>query len=122
MTENTDQFYQKLQEPVRSTMLAMKTIILQQDPEITHVLKYGMPFFCYRKKMFCYLWTHKKYRKPYLGLVEGSHFDEPFLLSEKRSRMKIMILDPTTDLPIDSIKTLINKAIDLYKNGTIIIR
>lgn len=122
MSVSTDQFYLTKEEPVKSTLLAMKTIILQQHPDITHVLKYGMPFFCYRQKMFCYLWIHKKFRNPYLGIVEGSYFNESFLLAEKRSRMKIMLLDPTADLPIEAIKALIQKAIGLYQNGTIHIR
>lgn len=42
-----------------------------------------------------------------------------FLIQEKRSRMKIMLLDPEKDLPVKKIETILKKAIDLYKNGTI---
>mgnify|MGYP006184831435 CR=1 FL=1 len=97
----------------------MKEIILKQDLEITHVLKYGMPFFCYKGKMFCYLWIHKKSKKPYLGIVEGKHFEESFLIQENRSRMKIMMLDSDKDLPLEKIKMIIEKALNLYKSGII---
>ncbi|WP_264550812.1 DUF1801 domain-containing protein [Flavobacterium sp. N2038] len=114
-----DDFYLNLEEPIKGTFLALREIILKQDKDITHVLKYGMPFFCYKGKMFCYLWKHKKNNQPYIGIVEGKHFDEPFLLQEKRSRMKIMILNSDEDLPLEEIELIIQKAINLYKSGIV---
>lgn len=114
-----DDFYLKQEEPIKGIFLAVKEIILKQDPDITNVLKYGMPFFCYKGKMFCYLWTHKKYKQPYIGIVEGKHFEEPFLLQEARSRMKIMLLDAEEDLPIERIEKILQQALNLYKNGIV---
>lgn len=114
-----DNFYLKQEEPVKVVFLALKEIILKQDDAITHVLKYGMPFFCYKGKMFCYLWIHKKLKQPYIGIVEGKHFDEPFLIQEARSRMKIMLFDADEDLPLEQIETVIQKALNLYKTGII---
>ena len=114
-----DDFYLKQDEPVKGVFLALRKIILKQDKDITHVLKYGMPFFCYKGKMFCYLWIHKKYKQPYIGIVEGKHFDESFLLQEARSRMKIMLLNANADLPLEQIETVIQKALNLYKSGII---
>jgi len=114
-----DDFYLKQEEPIKEIFLALKEIILKQDHNITHVLKYGMPFFCYKGKMFCYLWIHKKHKQPYIGIVEGKHFDEPFLIQEARSRMKIMLFNPDEDLPLDQIEFVIQKALNLYKTGII---
>lgn len=114
-----ENYYEQHEEPTRSCLLALRTIILNQDNGISASWKYGMPFFCYRGKMFCYLWVHKKYKQPYIGIVEGKHFDEPFLIQEDRSRMKIFLLDPNNDLPIDTIEKMLQKAINLYKTGTI---
>jgi hypothetical protein len=111
-----DDFYLNLQEPIKGTFLALKEIILKQDNNITNVLKYGMPFFCYHDKMFCYLWFHKKLKQPYIGIVEGKSFEEPFFIQEKRSRMKIMLLDSNEDLLLEIIEKVIQKAIKLYKN------
>src|SRR6478609_3387827 len=105
-----DNFYLQQEEGISSTLLALKEIIMRQDKAITHEWKYGMPFFCYKGKMFCYLWVHKKYNQPYIGIVEGKHFNEPFLMQEKRSRMKIMLLDPEKDLPVTTIKNIIQKS------------
>lgn len=114
-----DDFYLKQEEPIKGVFLAVKEIILKQDPDITNVLKYGMPFFCYKGKMFCYLWAHKKYKQPYIGIVEGKHFDEPFLLQEARSRMKIMLLNFEEDLLIERIEKILEQALSLYKNEII---
>lgn len=114
-----DDFYLNQEEPIKGTFLALKDIILKQDKDITHVLKYGMPFFCYKEKMFCYLWIHKKLKQPYIGIVEGKHFEESFLIQEKRSRMKIMMFNSEEDLPLEKIELVIQKAINLYKSGII---
>jgi hypothetical protein len=117
-----DDFYLKQDEPIKGTLLALREIILQQDKEVTHAWKYGMPFFCYKGKMFCYLWVHRKHKQPYIGIVEGKRFDEPFLIQEDRSRMKIMLFEPNQDLPLQTIENLLQKALNFYKTGKIIIK
>ncbi|MCJ0741134.1 DUF1801 domain-containing protein [Pedobacter montanisoli] len=114
-----ENFYEQHEEPIKSCLLALRSIILNQDQNISASLKYGMPFFSYKGKMFCYLWVHKKYRQPYIGIVEGKHFEEIFLVQEKRSRMKIWLFDPNEDLPLTSIQAIIQKAINLYQTGVI---
>ena len=115
-------FYLQQQEPVKSCFLALRTIILSQDGNITNVMKYGMPFFCYKGKMFCYLWTHKKFKQPYIGIVEGNRIDHPSLIIEKRSRMKIMLLDADKDLPVEMINTILQDALGLYRKGVVSIK
>lgn len=117
-----DNFYLQHDEPIKGTLLALREIILQQDKDVTNAWKYGMPFFCYKGKMFCYLWFHKKHKQPYIGIVEGKRFDELFLIQEDRSRMKIMLFDPNEDLPIQRIESVLQKAINLYKTGEIKIK
>lgn len=122
MAKELDDFYLQKDEPIKACLLALREIILSQDPQITNAWKYGMPFFCYKEKMFCYLWVHKTFNQPYLGIVEGKYFDRPDLITEKRSRMKIMLFDPNKDLPIDNIKAILTKAIGLYTTGEIKIK
>lgn len=113
---NLNHFYLNQQEPNKSCLLALKEIILHQDSEITNEMKYGMPFFCYKGKMFCYLWTHKKHQQPYLGIVEGKLIHHPNLIIENRSRMKIMLFNPDEDLPITTIVDVLQQALHLYKS------
>ncbi len=117
-----DQYYLDKKEPVKSCLLALRRIILNQDAAVTETRKWGMPCFCYRQKMFCYLWTDKKTGGPYILMVEGKHLDHPELEQGARSRMKIFRVDPEADLPVDAIEHILNEALDLYRKGVIRLR
>ena len=113
-------YYLEQPEPQRGCLLALREIILTQDQtNIAETVKYGMPCFTYRKKMFCYLWTDKKTNEPYILFVEGKHLDHPNLETGDRSRMKILRVNPSEDLPIETIIYLLNQALDLYRNNII---
>lgn len=122
MSDNFDQYYLNKQEPNRGCLIELRHIILAQDPMITETRKYGMPCFCYKKKMFCYLWTDKKTDEPYILMVEGKHLSHPKLEVGSRSRMKIYRVNPAEDIPINEIEMLLQEALDLYGDGTIIIK
>ncbi len=114
-----DEFYFNLQEPNKSCLLSLQKIILSQDADITVEWKYKLPFFCYKGKMFCYLWIQKKTNQPYIGIVEGKYFEESEFIQENRSRMKIILFDSNEDLPFEKIEKIIQKAINLYKTGIV---
>lgn len=122
MLSDLDNFYLKKEEPLKGCLLALREIILSYDKNITHTLKYGMPFFCYKNKMFCYLWVNKKNGQPYIGIVEGKHIVHRDLIQEKRSRMKIILFDPNKDPPVKTICLILKQSLDLYKSGKIKIK
>ncbi|HTF31812.1 MAG TPA: DUF1801 domain-containing protein [Flavitalea sp.] len=117
-----DEFFDAQDESVKACLLALRAIILNSDKDVTVAWKYGMPFFCYKGRMFCYVWVDKKSRHPYLGIVEGKHIQHPKLIQEKRSRMKIMLFDPGKDLPITVIRKLLKQTLDLYRKGIVAVR
>jgi len=119
MLRDFEEFYLRHEEPNKGCLLTLRRIILEQDPDITETTKYGMPCFCFRGKMFCYLWADKTTREPYLLMVEGKLLDHPELEKGDRSRMKILRVNPNLDLPIETIDLILNQALDLYRNGTI---
>lgn len=114
-----DTFYFEKPEPQKSCLLAMRDIVLAKDAEVSETVKYGMPCFCYKEKMFCYLWMDKKTLEPYFLMVEGKHLNHPNLETGKRARMKIFRVNPNADLPITDINAILDQALDLYRNGTI---
>ena len=116
MISELDQFYLKFEEPTQSCLLALRDLILKQDENITAEWKYKLPFFYFKGKMLCYLWIHKKYKQPYIGFVDGGLIDHPDLLQEKRARMKILLVEPEVDLPIEIVKTILTSAIYICKN------
>jgi hypothetical protein len=111
-----DDFYLSKPEPLKGCLLSLRDLILRSNSEITEAWKYGMPFFCLRKKMFCYLWMQKKTSLPYVGIVEGRNILHPRLIQESRSRMKILLIDPTKDLPVRLLHTILKKAARLYES------
>ena len=119
MIREIDTFYLNKEEPNKSCLLALRNIILEQDATITETQKWGMPCFCYKKKMFCFLWIDKKTDEPYLLLVEGMHLTHPELETGKRSRMKILRVKPCKDIPVKTIRNILQKSLDLYRTGTI---
>jgi len=109
-----DEYFNRQDEPIKSCLDFLRGYILKFNPNLTEAWKYGMPFFCINGKMCCYLWMHKKYKLPYIGVVEGKRLNHPDLLQEDRARMKILLVDPTKDLPLDVINEVLNMMLALY--------
>src|SRR5882724_11854517 len=104
-----DNYFLQKEEPVRSCLQFMREHLLGFDKRITEAWKYGMPFYCIHGKMFCYLWVRKKFKQPYLGIVEGGKINHPDLLQEKRARMKILLLDATKDIPLRKVNSILKE-------------
>ncbi len=117
MVEQLYNYYLNKEEPNKSCLLALRSIILDQDTNITETQKWGMPCFCYKKKMFCYLWTDKKTKEPYILMVEGKYLNHPALEEGSRTRMKIFRVNPNKDLPIKTIVSILKAALDLNRKG-----
>ena len=115
MLRPIDNYFLQNEEPFKSCLLFLREHILSLDESVTEKWLYGMPFFYFKGKRFCYLWIHKKLRQPYIGIVDGNKINDPFLLREKRSRMKILLLDPTRNLPMGRVDKILKEAMALYR-------
>lgn len=114
MLSPIDQYFESKEEPAKSTLLFLRDYILNKNSSLTETWKWGMPVYYYKGKMCCYLWTHKKHKLPYIGIVEGQHIDHPELLQEKRARMKILLVDPAKDMPVEKLDLIFEKMLSLY--------
>jgi len=114
MLREIDNFYLQKDEPVKGYLLFLRNYILNHDKNITEAWKYKMPFLCYKGKMLCCLWVHKKNGLPYLGIVKGKQIDHPDLIIEDRAKMKIMLFDPEKDIPVETIDDILKVAISFY--------
>lgn len=117
MVQALEAFYLKQEEPNQSCLLALRRLILQQDLLVSESLKWGMPCFLYKNRMFCFLALDKKSQSPYLLLVEGHLINHPFLEQGNRKRMKRLSIEPEKDLPLVLIQCLLNTALDFYRSG-----
>lgn len=120
MHPDIEDFYLNKEEPNKSCLLALRSIILQQDKLVSETRKWGMPCFTYKKKMFCFLWIDKETTEPYILMVEGKHLNHPALEKGQRERMKILRINPKKDIPIDRVNLILNEALNLYRNGLIL--
>jgi hypothetical protein len=119
MIQDIYNYYLNKAEPNKSCLLALRSIILEQDKDVTETQKWGMPCFCYKKKMFCYLWTDKETDEPYLLMVEGKRLVHPELEAGKRSRMKIFRVNPNKNLRLKTIRNILKESLDLYRTGLV---
>lgn len=110
-----DEWYLNKEDPVGACLQSLRIIILSCGDDITESWSYQMPFFYYRGIRFCYLWVHKKSGWPYLGIVDGNKIDHPDLIAEKRTRMKIMLIDPAKKIPAGKIRTLLREVLSHFE-------
>lgn len=115
MLREVDQFYLRQEEPVKSCLDALRSCILKYNNyQLTETWKYKMPCFCYKGKHFCYLWTDKKTGEPYVLLVEGNRIEHSNLETGERSRMKILRIDPTEDIPVATLYEIFDRLVKFY--------
>jgi len=115
MVSPIDNWFLNIGEPTKGCLHFLRDHILKQNTDVTEHWHYGMPFYNYRGKRICYLWVHKKLRQPYLGIVDGKLIEHPDLLLENRSRMKIFLVDPEQDIPIEKINQILSSVMALYQ-------
>lgn len=109
-----EEFYEKQEEPIKSCFLSLRKIILDFDPEIKETWKYQIPFFTYKDKMFCYLYKQKKGKLPYIGFAKGNLMENEMLEKGNRKKMKVLAIDPESDIPKELILEILEEAKMLY--------
>jgi uncharacterized protein DUF1801 len=115
MLRPVDNYFLQKEEPLKSCLQFLRTHILNYDKNISEAWKYGMPFYFFNGKRFCYLWIHKKYNMPYIGITDGKKINHPGLIIENRSRMKIFLVDPAKSVPVKKIDSILKAVLELHK-------
>jgi hypothetical protein len=119
MNEDIFNYYLSKDEPIQSCLLALKQIILKQDKHITESIKWSLPCFSFKNKMFCFLAIDKKTDETYILFVEGNYLDYPELEKGNRKRMKILRMNPNVDLPIETLDKILKSALNFYRNENV---
>ena len=114
MQEKLDNFYLNQEEPNQSCFLALRELILSYHEEITPDFKYGLPFFMFRGKMFCYLLKDKKTNQPYISFAAGNRIEHSSLFQGDRKRFKLLFINPIQDIPVEVIREVFDLAMDTY--------
>lgn len=109
-----DNFYLEKEEPNKSCLMALKTIICDFNTDFMPVWKYRLPCFMYKNQIFCYLWIDKKSGHPYIAIGKGVKIDHPDLIQGNRTFVKLLMINPKEDIPIETIHTVFKMAMKLY--------
>ena len=109
-----DHFYFDKKEPVKSCLLALKDVIFSYHSEFIPQWRYRLPCFMYQNKIFCYLWVDKKTQFPYIAIGKGVHIEHPDLIQGNRTFVKLLMINPNEDIPIDKIYHIFDMAMKLY--------
>ena len=114
MISALEAYYVSKEEPVRSTLLALRAYILGYNDEMTETWTHRMPMFRYKGKLFCYLWIDKKTYEPYMGIYKGIDVDHPKLILGNRNKMKVIYFNAEEDIPVKDINEIFEMALKLY--------
>lgn len=114
MKEKIDAYFLKQIEPNRSCLFALRDIIRNYNNEISEEWKYGIPYYYYKKKPFCYIWKDKTTQKPYIGISRGILIKHPSLIQGNRTKIKILPIETDKDILIETIYSIFDLATKLY--------
>lgn len=109
-----DNFYFNQEEPTKSCLLALKSIIIEYNSDFEPRWYYRLPCFMYKNQIFCYLWIDKKSQWPYIAIGKGVKIDHPDLIQGNRTFVKLLMIDPNKDIPVSTIHEVFNRAMELY--------
>ncbi len=105
------EYYNPIEEPLLSTLLAINTIILGVDQRLNLQWKYQMPFNYFKNKMFCYSRLDKKTNQLYISFADKFRISHSALVSDGRKRFKLYYLNQDKDLQKKEIKLHFSKAL-----------
>lgn len=111
MLRDIDNYFISKEEPSKSCLLYLRGFLINFDSNITEEWKYRMPFYYYKGKMLCYLWTDKKTGNPYVGFADGYKLCHTQLVMGDRARMKILPVNPGQDIENDVLTEILREAI-----------
>lgn len=86
----TDEYIFRQPEKYQSIILHLISVFEREIPELELLFKWGIPYFYYRKKPFCYLAPNHKNGFVDAGFARGFQLkqNQEYLVDEKRNTVK----------------------------------
>jgi hypothetical protein len=113
MNKELENYYLKQPEPIQGCLLALKSIILSVNKDISHRRVYQIPFFYYKEKKLAFLWVHRK--RLLFGIVTDKSMLEFPEGVRRKDNYETMIIDPNEDIPLEVIVGMMQRQINLYE-------
>lgn len=114
MIREAEEFYLKKQEPNRGCLLALRKVIFRAGCKAEGNTEMGYALFLLRGKTVLLLVDGKENRQPLHPFCKRDMLHHPELETGKRTKMKILRVGPREDLPIETIRNILQRALYLY--------
>lgn len=113
----TDEYIFRQPEKFRSIVLHLISVFEREIPELELLFKWGIPYFYYKKKPFCYLAPNHKNGFVDAGFAKGFQLagNQNFLVGEKRNTVKSLRYYNLEDIDNAILVDVIKEARALYK-------
>jgi hypothetical protein len=113
----TDEYIYRQPEKYRSIILHLISVFEHEIPELVLLYKWGMPYFYYKKRMFCYLISNSKKGFVDAGFARGFQLkgNQDCLIGEKRNTVKSLRYYDLEDIDNTILVNVIQEAATLYK-------
>jgi hypothetical protein len=113
----TDEYIYRQPEKYQNIMLHLIGVFQREVPELELLFKWGIPYFYYKKKPFCYLAPNHKKGFVDAGFARGFQLQENQnqLVDEKRNTVKSLRYFELEEINNEVLEAVIKEAKTLYK-------
>lgn len=113
----TDDYIFRQPEKYQSIVLHLISVLKREIPDLELLFKWGIPYFYYKKKPFCYLAPN--HRKGYVdaGFARGFQLkrNQEYLVDEKRNTVKSLRYFRIEDIDNTVLEDVIRESVTLYQ-------
>lgn len=112
----TDEYIFRQPEIQQSILLHVISVVKKVLPDAELLLKYGVPYFYYKKRAFCYLAHSQKKGYVDVGFARGFKLkkNQEFLVDENRNTVKSLRYYSLESIDNAILEDVIKEAADLY--------
>jgi len=113
----TDEYIYRQPEKYQTILLHLINVFQRSIPKLELLFKWGIPYFYYKKKPFCYLSPNHKKGFVDAGFARGFEFkrNQDYLVGEKRNTVKSLRYFNLEDIDNAILEDVIQEAVTLYK-------
>jgi hypothetical protein len=113
----TDEYIYRQPEKYQAVLMHLISVFEREIPELILQFKWGMPYFYYKKKPFCYLVSNHKKGFVDAGFARGFQLkrNQDALVGEKRNTVKSLRYCNLEEIDNVILADIIKEAATLYK-------
>lgn len=113
----TQEYIFRQPEKYQVIVLHIIDVVREIIPEVELLFKYGIPYFYYKKKPFCYLAPNHKKEFVDVGFARGFQLkqNQKFLIGDNRNTVKSLRYFSLEEIDNSVLTSVIEETMSLYK-------